>query len=185
MINLLPPHAKKELAAGRANRLLLRYHILFSLLALATLLILVFFYLHLRGAQQSYQATVDANIQKSGHMAASQKEVAEFRANLATARQILDKQINYSAVALRVASVIPPGVILGQLTLDPETINQPVKLNAQARDEQAVQSLKDALNNSAYFSDAYYDTVSRDAASSNYPFSITMTVTFTQELLRG
>lgn len=183
MINLLPPEAKKELAAGRANRLLLRYQVMFLVLSGIMLLVFVFFYLHLRGSQQSYQETVDENIQASGHMADSQKNVTEFRSNLATAKQILDKQINYSAVSLRVASVIPSGVILDQLTLDPETVNQPVKLNARARNDQAVQNLKNALNTSEYFNDAYYDTVSRNASDTEYPFSITMTVTFTQELL--
>lgn len=183
MINLLPPEAQNELAAGRANRLLLRYQVLFLALAGVTLLVFVFFFLHLRGAEKSYQATVDENVQASSYMADSQKSIAEFRANLATAKQILDKQINYSAVSLRVASVIPPGVILDQLTLDPETVNQPVKLNAQARNDQAAQDLKNALNNSAYFSDAHYDTVSRSATNPEYPFTITMTVTFTEELL--
>lgn len=185
MINLLPPDAKKELSAGRANRLLLRYLVFSQILIVVTIIIIGLFYVNLRSDHQAHQANVDANLQKSKHMVDSQKEVSEFRTNLATAKQILGRQVNYSAVTLRVASVIPNGVILDQLTLDPETVNKPVKLSARASDDLAVQRLKDALNASEYFSEAHYDTVSRDNSVEGYPFSITMTVTFTQELLNG
>lgn len=183
MINLLPPEAKRQLAAGRANRLLLRYLILSLLFALVTLAIFALVFLHLKGSQQSYQQTIDGNNKRAGSMADSQNKVREFRTNLATAKQILGKQINYSSIALKVADTIPRGVILEQLVLDAETINQPAKLNARATSEDTVLALKTALNDSNYFKDAHFDTVSRDQSNEKYPFRITITVTFTQELL--
>lgn len=185
MINLLPPESKKQLAAGRANRLLLRYLVLFLSLAILTMVIFAAVFLHLRGSKQFHQNTVESNAQRAVSMAKSQKEVAEFRTNLATAKNILGKQINYSSIALKVANSIPGGVILDQLTLDSEAINQPTKLNARAASEDAVRTLKESLNSSPYFSDAHYDTVSRALSDDRYPFEVTMTVTFTEELLKN
>lgn len=182
MINLLPPEAKKQLSAGRANRLLLRYLILLATFAVILLLIIAATHWYIDNMKQTYQATIDKNTADSLHMASSQQEVTEFRSNLAVARQILDKQINYSTIILRVANAIPSGVVIEQLSLDPATIGTPIQLNARIASEQAATRLKQSLNDSPYFNDAHYDTLTR-SDDDDYPFRLVFTVTFTQELL--
>lgn len=184
MINLLPPDSKKQLAAGRANRLLLRYLILIVAFSLVVIGAIGVAYWYMDGMKRSYQAQIDDNLAASRHMADSQKQVKEFRSNLATAKQILDKRINYSSIVLKVANAIPSGVVIDQLSLDPDMIGTPVKLNAQVASEVAAERLKKSLNDSPYFTDAHYDVLAR-TSDPDYPFSLVFTVTFTKELLKN
>lgn len=184
MINLLPPDAKKQLAASRANRLLLRYLLLFIMLAVIMVVVIGFAYLYLDNMKHSYQRTIDENTANAHHMGDSQQQVAEFRANLSAAKQILDKQVNYSRMALRIANVMPRGVVLDDLTLDKTTVGAPSKLNARVANKRAAQQLKDALDASPrYFSGAHYDTITRAEDDAQYPFAVVMTVTIKPEIL--
>ena len=180
MINLLPPQAKKELRAGRANRLLLRYLILLGVFAVVLLLITGFVYLYLDNiakAERQRQADTEAS---SREILSRADEIQSFQSNLSTAKQILSNQTNYSAVLMRTAQVIPDGVTLNSLTLDRSLAGTPVKLDIQAVSETRLQAFKDALNESEYFSNAYYENVVRQTGE--YQYSTTLTVTFKQEL---
>lgn len=183
MINLLPQAAKKELAAGRANRLLLRYLLMFLGLAIIMLAIIFVVYLFLRN-------TNDAEVQKKAETEATsqqllsrQQDVIAFKSDLATAKQILDKQINYSTIILRVADTIPDGVVISDIALSPEAIGTPTKVNAQAKSESRLKALKDSFNASPYFENAFYDSVTKQTGE--YPYSAVLTVTLKQELING
>lgn len=180
MINLLPPKAKKELRAGRANRLLLRYLLLLAGFAIILLMVTGFVYLYLQSianAEKQKMADIESSSQE---LLARESDIQQFQSNLATAKQILSKQTNYSAVLLRVAQVIPSGVTLNSLTLDRTLAGTPVKLEVQATSETRLQAFKNALNESEYFDQAYYDNVVRQEGE--YQYSTTLTVTFKQEL---
>lgn len=182
MINLLPADAKREIAAGRANRLLLRYLILFIALALVLVAAIGLVYMFLQNTYASEQDKKQESENSSRQLLARRQEVEAFRSDLATAKQILDKQINYSSIILRVAGAIPDGVVISDITLDPKTIGTPTKLNAEARSEARLKALKDSLNSSPYFDDVYYDSVTKQ--SGKYPYAAILTVTFKQELLQ-
>lgn len=185
MINLLPIDDKKEILAGRSNRLLVRYILLFLALAVFMILSLVAVYIYLSNTKSVAEANIASNENDSRELLAKQQEVNAFKSDLATAKQILDKQVNYSSIILKAAGVIPSGIIIDNLTLDPETIGTPTKFNARAKSEQAAIRFKDALNKSPYFENAYFDTISTEESESNsgYAYSVIMTVTFTRELL--
>ncbi len=182
MINLLPVQDKKEILAGRTNRLLVRYLLLFLALGVFMILALVAVYFYLGNVKSVAESNIASNDADSRELMAKQQEVNSFKSDLATARQILDKQVNYSSIILKVAGSIPPGIIIENLSLDPETIGTPTKLNARAKSEQAAIRLKDSLNRSAYFSDAYFDSISHNSEA-QYPYTVTMSVTFNKELL--
>lgn len=184
MINLLPTREKREILAGRSNRLLLRYTILLSIVTVAVLLAFVFVWLYLENTRSVNQAKISQNEASSKQLLSKQQAITSFRSNLQTAKSILDKQVNYSAITLRVASTIPSGVVIDQLTLDPATFGTPTKLSARAKSETAALQLKESLTNSPYYSNAHFDTLSRASDESGYPYQVTMTVTLTQELLK-
>lgn len=182
MINLLPEYDKREIKAGITNRLLVRYLSMFLGLAVFMMLALVAVYFYLSNTKVAAEDNIARNQADSLELTAKQKEVNDFKSDLATAKQILDKQVNYSTIILRFASTIPSGVVVDNLALDPETIDQPTKINARTKTEQAAINLKNALNRSPYFDDAYFDTITR-TEDDDYPYTVTMSVTFTQELL--
>ena len=185
MINLLPNDEKREILAGRTNRLLVRYNILLVIVMIMTLAAFGFVWLYLENIRTSSQEKIEQNEISSRQLLNKQQSINTFRANLNTAKTILDKQINYSTILLKVASTIPSGVVLDELTLDPSTIGKPTVLNARARSEAALLKLKESFSESSFYSDAHFDTITRTASDNDkYPYHVTMTVTFTQELLK-
>ncbi len=185
MINLLPTQQKREILAGRTNRLLVRYIVLLAIVFGMMLLAFGFVWLYLQNTRSINQAKIEQNEASSRQLLAKQAAINDFRTNLQTAKTILDKQVNYSTIILRVASTIPDGVTIDQLTLDPTTFGTPTVLTARAKSEAATLALKDSFTNSPYYSDAHFDSIAKaDDVKNGYSYSITMSVTLTQELLK-
>ena len=183
MINLLPDEDKKEIRAGRANNILVRY-------VIATLCVLVLIGIELAGAyyyisyssQQANEAIAE-NEAKSKDLLEKQNKVATFRKNLATTKQILDKQVDYTELILRVASVIPSGVVLDKLDLDSTTFDTPTTVDLRAKDESSLSALKQSLNDSSYFSNVHFNTISISTNSdTKYPYQVNLSLTYTREL---
>lgn len=181
MINLLPPEAKSQIAAARANRVLLSYNIIL-LAAIAFLLAATAFVLiYLNNSKSTAEAAIAENIARAGGYTNVETEANAFRQNLASAKQILDNDVTYSSVILQFASVLPPGVVLDTLSLDSETFGTPTTLTARVRDYSTVLTLKNSLQNSDLFSDVSIQTISTGGSSGeeggDYPLSATYSVT--------
>jgi len=184
MINLIPEFEKKEIRAGRANNLLIRYTVIMAaiLMAMAAEFVLAYFYM--QHIEDSAQVTISNNQAKSQEIKQKEKDVTAFRQNLSTAKQILDKQVDYSTITLEVSSLIPRGVVLEQLTIDPATFGTATTLTAQTTSETTARDLKKALEDSTYFSDVRFDTIARaQSDDARYPYTATLSVTFNKELL--
>lgn len=182
MINLLPKDEKRQIYAGRSNLLLVRYNLLMSAVIVVIVLVMGGVYFYLTTTKISAEQRLAETQSSSQQLAKEKKQIEAFRTNLATAKQILDKRVDYSKVILRVSNIIPDGVVLGQLSLDPAQFGAPTKMNIKARSETAVLEFKNTLNSSKYFSDAYIDTITR--GEGEYPYTATLTVTFSKELIQ-
>ncbi len=185
MINLLPTSEKREILAGRTNRLLVRYIFLLIVVMVMTLAAFGFVWYYLETTRSTSQAKIEENEANTRQLLSQKQAIAEFKTNLKTAKTVLDKQVSYSTIVLRVASTIPDGVVLNQLTLDPTTVGKPTVITARARTEAALLKFKDVFAGSPYYSDAQFGTITNTEVSSDkYPYQITMTVTFTKELFQ-
>ena len=107
MMNLLPAGQKRDIRAGRANVLLARYSILTLVALIMLVVVMAIAWLLLNNIRQAAQAEIDASDQSSLLLAKDVQAVKEFKSNLAVAKQILDQEVDYSAIILRYASVIP------------------------------------------------------------------------------
>lgn len=184
MINLLPTQEKREILAGRTNRLLVRYIVLLAIVTGLMVIAFAFVWLYLDNTRSANQAKIDQYEASSHQLATEQQAINAFRSNLQTAKTILDKQVNYSSIILRIAQTIPSGVVIDQLSLDPKTLGTPTTLTVRAQSEAAVLALKTALTSSPYYSNAHFDTIALpDSSTNKYPYQVTMTVTLTRELL--
>ena len=133
MINLLPEEQKKEIRAGHANLLLARYSIM-TLVALALLMVIMgIAWLMLNNIRATAQAKIDESEQSSLKMAKDIQNVNTFKANLATAKQILDKEVDYSTIILRYASAIPRGAIIDHIDLDPSVVGTPSTFSSKSQ----------------------------------------------------
>lgn len=183
MINLLPPETKKQTAAARSNRLLLRYNVLL-LAALGFLLAAIgLVYVYLGNTKSSAEAAIADNMSQAGGYGEVEAQANSFRQNLASARQILDSDVTYTKVILEISGVLPRGVVLDTLNLDSQTFGSPTPLTANATDYATVLKLKDSLQASSLFSDVSIQTISNEG-SGEYPLSATFSVTIRKDAAR-
>jgi len=180
MINLLPPDHKRNIRAARANNLLIRYNFLL-LGVLAFLLISIgVAYVFLSNAKASAEATIKENQAEAVEFASVEEQAQLFRQNLSTAKQILDREVNYTDVILTLAHTLPAGVVLTNLNLDAATFGTETTLAAKAKSYEQAIALKDALSQSSLFSDVHFQSIVAGEGTA-YPVTINLLVTFKKE----
>lgn len=182
MINLLPPEEKRQIRAARSNTLLIRYNVLMGGVAIFTAVAIgaVFFYLNT--TKTGAQATIDDNKLKASSYAEVEKNATEFRSNLATAKQILDREVTYTKVILDIAHALPSGTVLESLNLDASTFGTPTVLVAKARGYNEAIALKDAFQKSPVFSDVHFESiVVTEGDTGGYPITANLNVTIKKD----
>ena len=188
MINLLPPEDKRQIRAARSNTLLLRYNIL-TLGAVIFLLVAVgVVYFYLINVRSSAEQTIQDNQTRVAGYGKVRSEADTFRANLSTAKQILDKEVAYSNVVLEISKLLPKGIILRELRLDSQTFGTPTTLSAQAKSYESAIALKDAFSASPLFSDVHFQSItsegSDNSGGSSYSYSVTLGLTISKEAIK-
>jgi hypothetical protein len=181
MINLLPPEEKRQLRAAHTNTLLVRYNF-FLLSAVAFLGLAVgITYLYLTSTKAAADQQIsDAQVETGGY-AETQAEAQQFRSNLATAKQILDREVTYTNVIITIAHLMPNGVVLELLNLDAEAFGTETTLLASAKDYDRALAFKDAFQNSPLFSDVHFQSV-ETSTNPDYPIAVSLNVTISPEV---
>ncbi len=183
MINLLPPDEKSQLRAARTNALLIRYNF-FLLGAVAFIgLALIVTFVFLTTFRAGYEQTIEQNKAKVSQYAKVAKEADQFRKNLATAKQILGNEVEYTKLILAIAHLLPKGVVLENLSLDAQTFGNATTLTAQAKSYGDAIDLKNAFQKSPLFSDVHFQSIAANtgSTSSDYPITVTLSVTFKKD----
>lgn len=180
MINLLPPEIKAQTNAARANRLLLRYGILLLGAFVFLLAAIGLVHVYLGTTKASAEAAITDNISRAGGYASVEAEAQAFRQNLSSVKQILDTDVTYTKVVLKIANVLPPGVVLSTINLDSQTFGTPTTLTANVKDYPTVLRLKDSLQASDLFTNVSLQTISNEGVG-DYPLSATLAVTIQKD----
>lgn len=178
MINLLPPEDKRDIRAARANTLLIRYNVLLVGVFLFLMLAIGVVYVYLSTAKATAEATMQENTAKVGNLAATKEQAEAFRKNLSIAKEILNKEVNYTKVILKVAESMPAGTVLTGLSLDASTFGKETTLAAQTKSYEQAIKLKDSLSQSGLFTDVHFQSISASTDGSNYPITVNLMVTF-------
>lgn len=180
MINLLPPDAKREIQAARANNLLVRYNLLL-IAALAFLLLAIgVVYVYLTNVKTSAEKTISDNQARVADFSTINQQAQQFRQNLSIAKQILDREVTYTKVMLEVANLLPSGVVLTNLNLDASTFGTETALVAQAKSYDQALAFKDAFSKSSLFSNVHFQSITATEGSTGtaYPLTVNLSVTF-------
>ena len=183
MINLLPHEETRQLRAARTNVLLARYNILL-LAAVAFLFAAVgVTYLQLTNLKNTAEASINQNENRSSDFTPVADQAEQFRTNLGTAKQILDREVTYTKVVLAIAKVLPSGVVLENLNLDSQTFGTPTTLIAHAKNYTSALALKDSFQTSILFSDVHFESIASGDASANadYPVTVNLSVTIKKD----
>lgn len=187
MINLLPDERKAEIRAGRTNVLLLRY-IVITLTAVVVLGgLLAGSYIVLDGAKENAQIKVNENEARVSAYNDVRTNADSFRADLATAKTVLDDDISFTKLIYKIANVVPRNVVLDNLNLDPATFGSNITMNASAKTFADAGKLKDAfIKSSDIFTNVQIQSLSSDSSTSGsgYPVKVTLTVVINKGALK-
>jgi len=177
MINLLPDDAKKEIKAARTNVTLLKY--IFVLATGVTFLIVVTagIYFVLLGTKTSAESIIKYNQSKTSSYSSAQEQAQALRASLASAKTILDKEVRYSKVITGIAALMPQGAVLDTLSLSPTTFGTPTTLTIYARSTEDALAVKNNFQNSPFFSNVTFVSISNTSQGGNYPITATLSLT--------
>lgn len=196
MINLLPPEDKRQIRAARANSLLLRYNILLLGAIVFLFLAIGGVYVYLQSTKTSAEQTISDNESKVAGFSKVQGEAEQFKSNLTIAKQILDKEVTYTSVILKISHLLPSGVVLDSLNLDSATFGTATTLTAKAKNYNDAIALKNAFQDSDIFTDVHFQSISTssgsdsssssgtDSSSSDYPVTINLSVVIKKEAVQ-
>lgn len=184
MINLLPDDYKRELRAARMNVQLTRYMGVILMAGAFLLLILAGSYYLLNQTKLSSQQLIDANNVKADVFSTTKEKVDQLSAGLAGTKVILDQEIRYSNVLLHFAQQMPAGTVFDKLSLNSSAFEgAPLTLTVYAQTTEEAVALRDAFQQSAFFSEVNFQAISDSGAGiEGYPVSATMTLTLNRSI---
>lgn len=182
MINLLPEERKQDIRAARVNVILLRYN--FVTLAAIGLLaaFCAAFYLILSTSQSSAVSRNQENASIAASYSATKARADSYRADLLTAKSILDRGVNYTGVVFEITKLLPPGVTLESINLTAADFGKQITFSAYAKSYDHAINLKESLQNSKIFSNVYFQTLTDSSveqgqqSNSEYPISVKVSV---------
>jgi Tfp pilus assembly protein PilN len=185
MINLLPPYDHHQLAAARTNSLLRRYVILMALFIVVLTLEMFAFRVAISAENDHNNQIIAENATKTADFASVKVRATQFRSDLAAAKYILDQQVPYTAIFMKIAAALPDDMVLDSLSINPETFGTPTTLTARTKSFQRATDGKNQLQASGAFSDiSIQSTTQVDGATSGYSYTVIYNVTFSRELLK-
>ena len=181
---MLSPADKRELLASRTNSLLLRYIIFASLFILLLVVELGAVYVMLNASKQSSEATMRENDQLALSQVTTQKQADQFRSDLATAKVILDRQTPYTSVLKTISDLVPRGVVMDSISIDPSTFGTPIDVSVKAKSYGDAIVFRRNLSESDKFSNVSFKDINLKVDEpSEYKYTSTFSVTFKKELL--
>lgn len=184
MINLLAPNDHKQLAAARTNSLLRRYVFLIALAVGLLMIELAGVYLFLSIDKARNEAAILDSEATAAQYAETKQQADEFRSNLATAKFILDKQVDYTSLIIGVANALPSDATIDTLALNPETFGTPTTLTIHTNSYASAIDVKTRLQASPLFSNVSFQSVAAaDNPTGARPFTAVYNVTFSREVL--
>lgn len=185
MINLLPDTYKQEIRAARVNVILLRYIIIMLCAVVVLAGLMTGAFVVLNTSRTSAETKVAENQQRVSDYASIKTRADSFRADLSTAKTILDSNVSFTKLIYRIAGIVPPNVVLDGLTLDPKVLGSETTVNAEAKTFADATKLKNALNqNSDIFSGVQLQSVTIGDNATPYPVKIVLSVTINKGALK-
>jgi hypothetical protein len=178
MINLLPSNNKKQIKAGRANVILVRYNLMLVLSIIFLVTAVGFAYYYLSTTKVAAEEAINDNTGKEGSYAAVKAEADNFRTQLENAKVVLNDQTSFAKAALNIAKLLPNGTSLNSLKLDKDSFSKPLVLPVNIANEQAAAELLNNFKGSPLFSNVTKGKIS--VGTGAYPYTMELSVTMTK-----
>lgn len=179
MINLLSNGRKSRINAARANIIIVRY---LSIIILAFVFITgTLFVSHsvLSSTMASADSIIESNDTKADIYSDTKQQVELLGSQLTDARNILDQEIRYSKVLIKLGQLMPEGTVLDQLTLDAIAFSgQPVPIKAYANSAAQASLIQAQFQGSSLFSQVTLQATETTGGLPGYPIVVSMNVIF-------
>jgi len=176
MINLLPVSTKQEIRAARLNVILFRYILILALGIGFLGMIVGGSYIILGGVETTAKTTIATNNQKASSFGSTQAEADALRNNLESAKTVLSADIDYTKLLTGIAALVPEGVVLDKLTLNPAVFGTASTVQVYAKTTEDAIALKDAFSTSPLFSNVSFQSISNKSGITGYPVNVQMSV---------
>lgn len=188
MINLLPDDYKQEVRAGRANVLLVRYILILMTAVLILGGLLVGAYIVINNTRTIAETKVAENEQRVVEYQQVRSQADAFRSDLNIAKTILANDVSFTRLVYEIASIVPPNVVLDDLTLDPKNFGSNATMNASAKTFDDATKLKEAfIQNNQIFSNVQLQTIRTSESGSSsgaYPVKVNLSVVINKGALQ-
>lgn len=177
MINLLADARKTNIVAARANTIITRY-IAIILLAFAFMFgALYVSHSLLQDTMQSATALIDANDNKAAVYNDTEQQVQALSGQLSEAKGILNQEIRYSQVLVKIGQLMPEGTVLADLSLSTSAFSGgATQLKAYARSATEASALQTQLQSSPLFSQVSLQGTDSSGGIAGYPVVVNLTV---------
>lgn len=192
MINLLSYEAKQEFRAARLNVVLLRYGgLIFSAIVFLAIVFGVGYFIT-SIERAAAQTELENNKNEAAAYAKTQQEAESFAKNLTIAKTILNNEIDYSAVLIKLSENLPSGTILSDFTVDNAALKsgKPIVLNAEAKSYTLALQLKSSLEASPLFEQVNIGSIEKKPNAPGqpdptYPYIVRVNVTISKDGLQA
>jgi len=188
MINLLPDTYKNEVRAGRTNILLVRYMMILVTAIIVLSGLLIGAYIVLNNTRSIAEAKVAENEQRVAGYQSVRLQADAFRSDLTTAKTILGNDVSFTKLIYEIASIVPPNVVLDDLTLDPKNFGSSATMNASAKTFEDATKLKEAfIKSDQIFSNVQLQTIRASEAGADdgsYPVKVNLSVVINKGALQ-
>lgn len=183
MINLLPPEDTSRLRYGRINAIL-RLWLIGSVLATGGLLLIFgggWVYIDKQNRDLSSDIAATKQQLEAQNLEGVKKQAAEITGNIKIINQVLSREISFSALTQSIGQVMPPGTILGGLTLS--KLDSVIDLNASAKDYAAAATVAANLSDPAnkIFGKVDIVSITCNPSGGAYPCSGNFKALFSQD----
>lgn len=137
MINLMPDYMRQEIGYARRNSVLLKWLMAIILVIVGIGAVTVFGRYYIDNNTKSLQAVAEVTQERinSQNLQATQAEMQNLSNNFTTVTRLLEKQLLFSKLLVKIGSIIPNGAILRGITLSTE--NSTVDLTVIAANREA------------------------------------------------
>lgn len=183
MINLLPPEVKRQIRAARTNVILLRVTVLLTLVVVFMLSAFAAgFYITFREKQQADDFKA-AQLDTSKNYSDARTRANAFATNLNAAKTILNSQISYTTLLIKLTNSLPPGTILNNINIADANFGKPITLSAGAKSYDAILRLKSALGDSGIIDSVGIISIQDSASGTTpvYPLQVTLSGQLTKK----
>lgn len=177
MINLLPEERKTDLGSSRANLIIARYigivvlAVLFLMAALATSQSV------LKSTMQSAENIIATNDLKADVYSETAEQVRVLESQLTDTKTILNQEVRFSEILVKLGQIMPEGAVVGELTFDEKSLNgSPSILKVYTKNNTVTSQVQNSLQSSRVFERVSLQGTEDGQGIDGYPIAVSISV---------